>query len=641
MSSRDVIKTPQSLKEIEKFIAESTIDYETASNVHELRLQAYRTAFDAIMEELKTYRPVLAKIKMAYDASLNDAKETKRELDDTRQALLVISEKCEAKLADHKQSQIQQLVEAQKDAEQLKSKIKEYQQDKEWYQAQVDKLKLELSETYKQYRDERDARKILVAELRSQQAADAGEAENKEKESKDQEKESLDPVKLALALDVARQDLTRMTNELFRVKADYGDVVPRRDFEILQAKFEELEKSAAVVKEELEKLQCEHGVLLELQRDVQKERDDYFKQADLLRKDATPRPNWKELAAAWPEGCDDWDAKTTGQSTADHVQFIAKHFQKNDTVNILPVRGLDEHVPRHLRYNGDQVTTPECNTIFNRNFDRVEVSTWIDRIWAAKVAEKGVEDNLADVLLNVLKANFNNCDGVVYEFAYSLDYGLEKFGDEPHIKLFGDILYNRVHESIKYRHDYVIAKARTALSALAAELKRHNAQLDKDCILVTMKNTFPLKTNDDFDQLTLVLDEFEAESHDSDMLPEEQQQSSELGIWQYLFSQDEFGKRSKFLKLLVAQEERAKAQFIGEVERMLDGYQDISFNDASAMLMELDPEANENRKLALSAGFHVKTYQAAKNYDGTIACSRFLEGLANAGVYRSGAQIKK
>ena len=180
--TRDVVKTPQSLKEIEKFIADSTLDYENATNVNELRLQAYRTAFDAIMEELKTYRPVLAKIKAAYDASLNDAKETRRELDDTRQALLVISEKCEAKLAEHKQSENQNLLNSREEVKNLKLKIKEFEENKEWFQSQVDKLKLDLSDTYKLYRDERDARKILVSELRSQQAAESGEIEKSKNE---------------------------------------------------------------------------------------------------------------------------------------------------------------------------------------------------------------------------------------------------------------------------------------------------------------------------------------------------------------------------------------------------------------------------------------------------------------------------
>lgn len=40
-----------------------------------------------------------------------------------------------------------------------------------------------------------------------------------------------DPVKLTLALKMTRQDLTRIQMELNTMKANFGDVVPRRDFE--------------------------------------------------------------------------------------------------------------------------------------------------------------------------------------------------------------------------------------------------------------------------------------------------------------------------------------------------------------------------------------------------------------------------
>merc|ERR1740123_1545929 len=93
--------TPTTLKDIENFIAESTSGFENATNINELRLQTYRTAFDAIMEELKTYRPILAKIKEAYDMSLKDSKGVRRELEETQQNILLINENCEARLAFH------------------------------------------------------------------------------------------------------------------------------------------------------------------------------------------------------------------------------------------------------------------------------------------------------------------------------------------------------------------------------------------------------------------------------------------------------------------------------------------------------------------------------------------------------------
>ena len=128
-TASEALKTPKSLKEIERFLEES-MTFEDCMNTDELKLQTYRTAFDAIMQELKTYRPVLSKIKQAYDSSLNKTYQTQRELDDTRQSLLLISEKCEAKLAANKQSQIKQIVLAKKECDELKKIIKQHESDK-------------------------------------------------------------------------------------------------------------------------------------------------------------------------------------------------------------------------------------------------------------------------------------------------------------------------------------------------------------------------------------------------------------------------------------------------------------------------------------------------------------------------------
>merc|ERR1711972_811822 len=114
-------------------------------------------------------------------------------------------------------------------------------------------------------------------------AAESGEIEKSKNEENNNE-ESLDPVKLKLALEVAREDLKKLTDELFRVKSDYGDVVPRRDFESLQVVHEKLKETNETVETEFEKLKSEHTILMDTQAQIQTERDDYCKQADVLRK---------------------------------------------------------------------------------------------------------------------------------------------------------------------------------------------------------------------------------------------------------------------------------------------------------------------------------------------------------------------
>jgi len=55
-----------------------------------------------------------------------------------------------------------------------------------------------------------------------------------------------DVVKLTLALKIARQDLTKAQVKLNTMIADYGDVVPRRDFESLEKKYSELLQEVSI-----------------------------------------------------------------------------------------------------------------------------------------------------------------------------------------------------------------------------------------------------------------------------------------------------------------------------------------------------------------------------------------------------------
>ena len=55
-----------------------------------------------------------------------------------------------------------------------------------------------------------------------------------------------DVVKLTLALKIARQDLTKAQVKLNTMIADYGDVVPRRDFESLEKKYSDLLQEVSI-----------------------------------------------------------------------------------------------------------------------------------------------------------------------------------------------------------------------------------------------------------------------------------------------------------------------------------------------------------------------------------------------------------
>jgi len=73
---------------------------------------------------------------------------------------------------------------------------------------------------------------------------------------------------ISFVLQVAREDLAKQAEELIRIKADYGDVVPRRDFLALESKFTELEEKHELLRKDFVQLQDEHETLQDVHKQV-------------------------------------------------------------------------------------------------------------------------------------------------------------------------------------------------------------------------------------------------------------------------------------------------------------------------------------------------------------------------------------
>ena len=75
-------------------------------------------------------------------------------------------------------------------------------------------------------------------------------------------------VKIDYLPKVSRDDLTRATQELTRMKADYGDVVPRRDFNLLEEKHTLLDEKFEKLNTRYKQLDEEHSSLLDIHQQV-------------------------------------------------------------------------------------------------------------------------------------------------------------------------------------------------------------------------------------------------------------------------------------------------------------------------------------------------------------------------------------
>nr|XP_008115907.1 PREDICTED: translin-associated factor X-interacting protein 1-like [Anolis carolinensis] len=92
-----------------------------------------------------------------------------------------------------------------------------------------------VAEEYLRYLNECDARKMLIIDLN-----EIYRLKEEMKLTKVQDERGEDTVKLSLALKMARQDLTKAQVDLNTMRANYGDVVPRREFELQEKNYNEL-----------------------------------------------------------------------------------------------------------------------------------------------------------------------------------------------------------------------------------------------------------------------------------------------------------------------------------------------------------------------------------------------------------------
>ncbi|XP_030280708.1 translin-associated factor X-interacting protein 1 isoform X2 [Sparus aurata] len=227
----------------------------------ELKLQVYRDVFGCFIREFKTYQPLLSAIKKEYETTLAHQQEQIRELEPMRSHLRLVSEECDRKIQARCAEEHAEIEALKREKQQLQRDIEAMREREKAKQAVVDRLQSELSSQYLQYREERDARKLLIWQL-----SDLTRGPGKEERSADPCTEEKDQVELQLALKVCRADLTKAQEELNRMKAEYWDVVPRRNWDTLERTHKQTILQLKTLLGDFDKLKSEYDTLLELHK---------------------------------------------------------------------------------------------------------------------------------------------------------------------------------------------------------------------------------------------------------------------------------------------------------------------------------------------------------------------------------------
>ncbi|XP_069822055.1 translin-associated factor X-interacting protein 1 [Dendropsophus ebraccatus] len=559
------VSKPRYLEKLESYLRRELQSLDSAKIVsQELRLQPYRDVFDYFMEDFKTYKPLLCAIKNEYEVTLAHQREQIRSLEPLKAMLVSISERCDKKIQEIYEKETHEVKTLHMEKLSLLQMIDTLKEEKITLQAQVSKLQEEMEKTYLMYRNECDARKLLISdinELKHQQ--------EDHRLSQDHKEQGEDPVTLAVALRMARSDLTKTQVLLNTLKADYGDVVPRRDFENQEKNLAACVEKIEILQKDLSQLQREHKSLLEINQEVVQQRDSFCREVDDLQRSRTPRPVWEKCVDIFPEIFQRWSELSEGKSSDQLVDVLltelgTKVLKEKD---FFPGMGVGNNVPFHLRHE---------RPVKNLRLKLKEVYSMIKEIWKEKFSidqQKGRQSSLPEFMINYLQKKFGEAS---FEWSYTLHHTCRVQLINEQIHSFYKVLMGQMDEDLYYAlfhvHKNLLKELTMADSSNAGSLTREQFRL-------LLRKAFPSKSSDEIQELV--------DSADSQQKPDD-----ENIHYKSLFSEDEEGNPSHFIVILRNQFSAERKQYLNELRSKLRNNH-IKPEELKAAFLSVDPAIDD------------------------------------------------
>lgn len=476
-----------------------------------------------------------------------------------------------------KQEEKSDMLDMKKENQRLHNIISRLREEQVSLQVQVEKLQEEVAAEYLRYRNECDARKMLIAdinELKYQQ-------EDAKKPSTEEDGEGKEDVTfIKLALKKAREDLDAKSSKLAEMEADYGDVVPRRDFERLETQFTKLQKDMEAITADNKKLMEEHNAILEVHKRVVDQRDQYAQDCEQMRRSATPRPHWEKCAQYVEGGADRWNDISQDRSSDELVDVLLAEMTGQDIAMIqagastgaeyFQGQGTGPEIPKYLRFEGQ---------VRNRRLGKRDTSLLIKDIWqekAAHDAEKpdGEREELGEFLYQYLQRRFG-VENMIIEWGYNLHDACARYTHDPRIELFHGILQKEIDEAVY--HDQLVALEKLFNALTKLDLAAGNqGYLSRADFEQCLRSFYPLKDDESIEALTKAC---------------EQESPGENVQYKNLFTEDEEGRSGPFIDRVREQEKLEKTTYIKDIENALGAISEVSADDFRQAVMSVDPDA--------------------------------------------------
>ncbi|XP_060041315.1 translin-associated factor X-interacting protein 1 isoform X2 [Erinaceus europaeus] len=557
---------PRYLERLENYLRKELLllDLSTDS-AQELRLQPYREIFEFFIEDFKTYKPLLSSIKNAYEVMLAYQREKIRTLEPLKTKLVTVNEECNEKILAMRAEERYEITMLKKEKMDLLKLIDKKNEEKISLQSEVTKLRKKLAEEYLHYLSERDARKILIADLNElrYQREDMSLAQSPGVWGED-------PVKLTLALKMVRQDLTRTQMELNTMKANFGDVVPRRDFEMQEKTNKDLQEQLECLKADYEEVCKEHEILLQLHMSTLKERDQFHSELQEIQSTSTPRPVWIKCEHVVAGGPERWHMLAEGKNSDQLVDVLLEEIGEGllREKNFFPGLGFGEHIPPFLRFDG---------VVENKKPTKKEVVKLIRDFWKERLAEDQKE-KFSDFFFNFLEHHFGPDDAMAW--AYTIFENIKLFHSNEVMSQFYAVLMGKIKESVYIKEKETVAQL---LKEMTNTDSQNEGYITIEQLSTVLKSIFPVKKDERMQEL------MEAAGWHPDI------SNSDFIKYSSLFLEDEEGQGTPFIQKLWEQYTAEKDEYLQDLKQELG----LELNDKVNLvkvreaLMNIDPSLDK------------------------------------------------
>lgn len=129
---------------------------------------------------------------------------------------------------------------------------------------------------------------------------------------------------------ICRQNLTDAQKRLTKMEADYGDVIPRRDFIALENNFNEINARNEVLEKDFKSLKTELSSLKDYTKNLEAKVQELQQDIENMKGNNTPRPDWDRCASLVEGGADKWGNLTNNKSSIQILDTLINELSGNN-----------------------------------------------------------------------------------------------------------------------------------------------------------------------------------------------------------------------------------------------------------------------------------------------------------------------